>query len=92
MRNFKRKDSEYISEIPSTSIKIAKYGDLDLDRYWYDPISGEIFLETTMVDYPYKIVKPYLSGSYFRISLIDVNGNQVNRCLTKFLEEMRNIT
>ena len=91
MRNCVKKNSQYIQDLPRSAVRIDSYGNIDLDRYLYDPIEEILYMETALKDYPWKIVEPRVNGNGLLISLIDVEGKRWNRSWYKFVREMKDI-
>ena len=90
-KNSKRKDSEYLQEIPETAMRIEEYNNIELNRYWYDPIDEKLYMKTTMEDYHWKVIKPYWNAKVLQFNLTDVDGKQRSCNWFKFVQEMSEI-
>ena len=90
-RNTKLKNSQYVIEIPKTAIQIDNYDDIELDRYWFDPIEEQLYQKTFMDDYPWRIVKPRLDRTFLQVTLVDTNGKYWGRSWAKFIRHMQDL-
>ena len=91
MRNCILKNSEYFQQLPKTIILLENYDGIDLDRYWFDPIEEKLYVETTMNDYPFRLVNLTHNQGYYYIILIDTNGKTHRKNWFTFLNYMRNV-
>ena len=89
--NRKRKDGIYYAEIPETAVQIMNYLDIQLDRYFYDPIEKRLYMRTGMLDLPYKLIVPYIHDGLPCIAFTDVDGKNKGRGWNKFINHMSNI-
>ena len=84
-----QKEFEYIDELPSDAIQISSYGDIELDRYYYDFKAEQLYLKTKYTSARYKLTRPFLHQNVLRITLVDVDGKQHKINYTKFLNDLK---
>ena len=89
--NRKLKKGIYCTELPNTAIQIMSYLDVQLDRYFYDPIEQKLYMRTGMIDLPYKLIVPYIHCGTLCIAFTDVDGKNKGRSWNKFINYMSNI-
>ena len=74
---YKHNPHIYLNELPKTAVKINKYKDIVLDRYYYDTENDKIIMLTKRNKYKY--VNTSLDGHSEQFMLYDINDD-IHKC------------
>ena len=88
---YRKQISEYVSKLPENSIKIDDYNGIELDRYYYDTDSEQLYLQTVTKNVRYKLIKPSLHNNLLAVNLVDVNGKCYGRSYSKMINDLKQI-
>jgi hypothetical protein len=93
-REYKRRENEYLDELPESAIEINEYNDFEFEDYYYDS-ENQCILKLQNSG-KVKVIKPSICGKVLRISLYDVLKKNrkfhYNKLIRSFSETLQRAT
>jgi len=75
-KQYNRRKSEYLNEIPQNAYQIEYYHGCYFDRYWFDPNTYRMIMVTRRNKVKY--VLPLRNGNHYTVAMIDSDGRTHN--------------